>query len=173
MRHFSNKTSKRIMIVSITVILLGVLLSALYFIPKYRLLNEYTENPGLVEESINQALDDHAITLLISEFRIRNDGAYPSPQYLTETMSPQYPLFYEEIKIKGEDENPSASAWPKIRELHVWPGYACVSAERYMASEIDYGQLLRKNSEKFASVSVRIIETAKQRQRTDDAYSCL
>ncbi len=110
---------------------------------------------------------------LISEFRLRNDGAYPSVQYLTETLSPDYPLFYDNIQIKSEDDNLSETAWPKFGELHIWPGYTCVDNEnKYTASEINYEELIRQSAEEFATVSASVAEIIARGRDAGNAYSC-
>ena len=171
MQQSNSQTSKTILIVLIVALLLSITFSAIYLIPRYRTLNH--NDPEDVEKTINQALDTVTIKWLISEFQTRNDGAYPSSQYLTETMSPYYPLFYETIQIKGEDDNPSTTAWPKIRELHVWTGYVCVDNEKkYAASEIKYEEFIRKDPEEFTIIGASMASIIALGRDADYEYMC-
>ena len=172
MRHLSSKTSKKILIALIVALLLSIVFSATFLIPKYRLLDEMAP-PELLGETLDQILDGYVVSLLISEFQIRNDGAYPPVQYLTETMSPHYPLFIEEIQIKSESDHPSATAWPGNREFHIWPGYACATGGSYKADEMNYEELIREDPEEFAIIEVNMLEIMKQGSQADIVYSCL
>ena len=174
-----NTTSARVLIVLSTALILSIMMATYRLLPAYlgywALDNQFGgDAEGVdVEEAIDQVLDELSIMLLVSEYQIREESAYPSLQYLTETMSPDHPMFYQKLLIKSEGDNPSTTAWPAIRELHIWPGYACTDeVRRYTADEINYGKFIKKDPENFVLISLSVNGIIGNMPGSDYEYSC-
>lgn len=149
-------------------------LSALYLVPKYRIINNLAGSEDSIEQLTYKEHDTLLTNIMVSKYRFQNEGAYPSAQYLTETLSAHYPLFYEEIKVKNKDDDPAKTAWPKIKELHIWPNYSCTETglfkEWYTASDDKYEDMFKTDPGRFATVSSNHpIDVAANRAST---YSC-
>ena len=151
-----------VLVAVFTVFALVVVLS--YFLV-FRELREIDDgNPSLVRHEIDAAIDRLVIDALIKEYQGRHPGEHPSDQYLTENMGPHYPLFYETIRVRGEESDPGESALPEGRELHIWLGYGCSGSEadsweevRVSLAETDYGQLLERDPASNAEVKLSIL----------------
>ena len=181
MGRFGGKASKIVLIALFVALIASIVLTAVYFIPRYRLLDKYTGLPVDSGDAIHQALDGLTLTLLISEHRVRNDGAYPSIQYLTEIMAPDHPMFYDKVYILSDKDDPTLVAWPKLRDLHIWPGYTCVHEPggifstgkfRFTADEIDYEGLIEKDPGELAFVMVTVPGIIERAPRRDHVYTC-
>ena len=147
----SRKVSAAALIALVAVLIIGVTASVLYFISAFRLVDSPTNlspegsfsSPGdessrpVFGAQVSAALDQLAISAFISEYQLRNGGSYPSVQYLTGLESSNFPLFYKKIDIKDKSDNPSVTALPQFREIHIWPGYGCASKPGSLLAPVD------------------------------------
>lgn len=156
MKQSTNKVSKTILAFLIIALIAGLPLLVTDFLKTRRvdkILDRQKADPEVTQGMFDIISDTIMIDVLASEFYIRHGGQYPSGKYLMESMSPHFPAFFEDIEVKTDDDRPAASSWPETRELHIWPGYACIDRIRYDSTEYDYGQLLVRDSDKVATIS--------------------
>ena len=181
MERSDSQASKIVLIVLAAALVASIVLTIAYFMPKHRLLDKYSGLPVDFGDMIDQALDGSTLMFLISEYRVRNDGAYPSARYLTETMEPDHPLFFEKIYVMSDKDDPSKIVWPELRDLHIWPGYTCVHEPggffssvqfRFTAEEINYDGLIEKTPGELALVMVSATGIVMRAPGTDYVYNC-
>ena len=177
-----SPTGSKVTLIALGVSLIGaVLFSMLYLIPKYRFLDQ-SPPPELFGQVLHQANHGNLILPLVSEYRVRNDGAYPPSEYLEEILGPsRFGRFYEKIEVKVFVDDPSSTAWPSTKELHVWPGYACAHERpslfrntkiAFTADEVDYQALIRKDPQSFVMVFASMGELSRRWPDPEPVYTC-
>ena len=126
------KICRRALIVLIYLLAAGVLLTGalIIYIQKVR-LPQQVEDIGVIERVMDRAIDGMTISIAIREFRLFNDGEFPSVQEIVAIVdsSPSSLLLYGEetmeIRGLGHDTPDKAKLPVATNTFHIWPGYVC------------------------------------------------